>query len=51
MNRCKTILQRLASDGICIPYSEIEEITKDRYPSLPIIAECLLVLFFLYFYM
>lgn len=42
-NRCKTILQKLSADGMNIPYSAIEAKTKNCYPSLPIIAECLVV--------
>lgn len=43
IQRCKSILEKLEQDGYPIPYSDIEEKTKDRYPSLPIIAQCLLV--------
>ena len=43
IQRCKTILNRLQEDGIIIPYSDIEKKTVNRYPSLPIIAECLYV--------
>ena len=43
VKRCTTILEKLSHAGYVIPYSEIEEKTKDRYPSLPLIAECLVV--------
>ena len=43
VQRCKTILGKLEQDGYHIPYSDIEAKTKDCYPSLPIIAQCLLV--------
>ena len=43
VQRCKTILGKLEQDGYHIPYSDIEAKTKDCYPSLPVIAQCLLV--------
>ena len=49
VKRCKTILEKLEQDGYPIPYSDIEAKTTDCYPSLPIIAQCLLVLFSLWF--
>ena len=44
VQRCKTILGKLEQDGYHIPYSDIEAKTKDCYPSLPVIAQCLLVI-------
>lgn len=43
VERCKRILSKMAGAGYTVPYSMIEEKAKQSAPSLPIIAECLVV--------
>lgn len=43
IERCKRILKNLETAGYVVPYSMIEERTKNCAPSLPIISDCLIV--------
>ena len=43
IERCKRILKKLGDAGYVVPYSMIEERTKNCAPSLPIISDCLIV--------
>lgn len=42
IERCKRILKKLGDAGYVVPYSMIEERTKNCAPSLPIISDCLI---------